>query len=100
MLKVIHGLTPMYMTDNIVMAEEMHDRDTRLSDSNDVNIPLAAALAPLVGLGSVQVIHIPTHNSDVNKRSFIYSGSVIWNNIPDETRMATEVSDFKRGTSV
>ena len=36
MLKVIHGLTPMHMTDNIVMAKETHDRDTRLSDSNDV----------------------------------------------------------------
>ena len=39
MYKAIHGQTPMYMTDNIVMAGETHDRDTRLSDSNDVNIP-------------------------------------------------------------
>ena len=75
MYKVIHGLTPMYMTDNIVMAGETHDRDTRLSDSNDVNIP--------------------PHNSDVLKRSFIYNGSVIWNNLPDEIRMATDVADFK-----
>ena len=61
MYKAIHGLTPMYMTDNIVIAGETHDRDTRLSDSNDVNIP--------------------PHNSDVLKRSFIYNGSVIWNNL-------------------
>ena len=51
MYQAIHGLTPMYMTDNIVMAGETHDRDTRLSDSNDVNIP--------------------PHNSDVLKQSFI-----------------------------
>ena len=75
MYKAIHGLTPMYMTDNIVMAGETHGRDTRLSDSNDVNIP--------------------PHNSDVLKRSFIYNGSVIWNNLPDEIRMATDVADFK-----
>ena len=75
MYKAIHGLTPMYMTDNIVMAGETPDRDTRLSDSNDVNIP--------------------PHNSDVLKRSFIYNGSVIWNNLPDEIRMATDVADFK-----
>ena len=75
MYKTIHGITPMYMTDNIVMAGETHDRNTRLSDSNDVNIP--------------------PHNSDVPKRSFIYNGSVIWNNLPDEIRMATDVADFK-----
>ena len=75
MFKAICGLTPMYMTDNIVMAAETHDRDTRLSNSNDVNIP--------------------PHNSDVLKRSFIYNGSVIWNKLPDEIRMATDVSDFK-----
>ena len=29
MFKAIRGLTPMYMTDSIVMAAETHDRDTR-----------------------------------------------------------------------
>ena len=37
--KAIHGLTPIYITDNIVMAGETHDWDTRQFDSNDVNIP-------------------------------------------------------------
>ena len=75
MFKAIHGLTPMYMTDNIVMDGETHDRDTRLSDSNDVNTPL--------------------HNSDILKRSFIHNGNAIWNNLPDEIRLATDMSDFK-----
>ena len=74
MYKAIHGLPPMYMTDNIVMARETHNRDTRLSDSNDVNI------AP--------------HDSDVLERSFIYNGSVIWNSLLDEIRVATDLSDF------
>ena len=64
----------MYMTDNSVTDGETHDQDTRLSDSNDVNIP--------------------QHNSDLHKRSFIYNGSIIWNNLPDEIKMATDVSDF------
>ena len=38
-LMAIHGLTPIYMTDNIVMVAETHDRDTRLSNSNNVNMP-------------------------------------------------------------
>ena len=75
MFKAIHGLTPMYMTDSIVMAGETHDRDARLSDSNDVKIP--------------------PHNSNILKRSSIFNGSVIWNNISDEIRMAADVSDFK-----
>ena len=74
MYKAIHGLTPIYMTNNIVMAGETHGRDTRLSDSNDVNIP--------------------PHNSDVLKRSLIYNGTVICNNLPDEIRMATWCGRF------
>ena len=46
----------MYMTDNIVMAGETYDRDTRRYDSNDVSIP--------------------AHNSDVLKRSLIYNGKI------------------------
>ena len=64
MYKAIHGLTPMYMTNNIIMAGETHHRGTRLSDSNDVNQP--------------------PHNLDVPKWSFIYNGSVMCNYLPDK----------------
>ena len=75
MYKSVHGLAPVYLTDNVVMAGEIHDRDTRLSHSNDV--------------------HIPPYNTDVLKRSFIFNGGVIWNKLPDEIRMANDVLDFK-----
>ena len=75
MYKSVHGLAPMYLTDNVVMAGEIHDRDTRLSQSNDV--------------------HIPPHNTDILKRSFIFNGGVIWNKLLDEIRMANDVLDFK-----
>ena len=35
-IKSVHGLARMYLTDNVVMAGKIHDRDTRLSHSNDV----------------------------------------------------------------
>ena len=66
---------PMYLTDNVVMAGEIHDRDTRLSHSNDVLIP--------------------PHHTDILKRSFIFHGGVIWNKLPDEIRMANDVLDLK-----
>ena len=31
----------------------------------------------------------------IAERLFYYNGSVIWNNLPDEIRMATDVLDFK-----
>ena len=67
------------ITDNVVMAGEIHDRDTRLSHSNDV--------------------HIPPHNTDILKRSFIFNGGVIWNKLPDEIGMANDVLDLNGDAS-
>ena len=59
MFKAINGLTPPYLTDSIVRANEAHDRNTRLANSYDV--------------------HVPSHDSEILKRSFVYIGSVLWN---------------------
>ena len=74
MYKSVHGLAPIYLTENVVMAGEIHDRDTRLSHSNDV--------------------HIPPH-TDILKWSFIFNGGIIRNKLPDEIRMANDVLAFK-----
>ena len=74
MYKSVHGLAPMYLTDNVVMAGEVNDRDTQLSHSNDV--------------------HIPPHNTDILKWSFIFNGGVIWNKLQDEIRTANDVFLF------
>ena len=50
------------INDAIVMANDIHDRDTRLANSID--------------------FHVPPHKFDTMKRSFMYTGSVIWNNPP------------------
>ena len=57
MFKAINGLTPNFISDNEAMASDMHDKDTRLSRSNDV--------------------HIPPHNSAILKQSFMYNGIVV-----------------------
>ena len=75
MYKSIHGLTPLHLTDSLVMANDVHDRNTRLTNSNDV--------------------HVPPHKSNILKRSFIYNGSVVWNNLPSEIKMAENVNHFK-----
>ena len=80
MFKAIHGLTLMYMTNNIVMARETYDPDTRLFDSNNVNTP--------------------PHNSDALKQSSIYNGSVMWNNLPDEIRWLPMCQMLNGDTSV
>ena len=76
MFKATNGLTPNYISDNVTMTRDMHDRDTRLSRSNDV--------------------HIPLHNSAILKRSFMYNGSVVWNNLSEELKALPCLSDFKK----
>ena len=76
MFKAINGLTPPYLTDSIVRAIEAHDRNTRLANSYDV--------------------HVPSHNSEILKRSFVYNGSVLWNSLRHEVKLADNVNDFKR----
>ena len=76
MFKAMNGLTPPYLTDSIVRANEAHDRNTRLANSYDV--------------------HVPSHNSEILKRSFVYKGSVLWNSIHHEVKLADNVNAFKR----
>ena len=57
------------------MASEAHDRNTRLTNSYDV--------------------HVPSHNGEILKRSFVYNGSVLWNSLRYELKLADNVN-FKR----
>ena len=68
------------------MTGETHDRDVMLSNSYNNNL--------------IYYINIPPHNSDIPKRSFLYNGTVIWNSLPDETKMATDFAFLGADTSV
>ena len=80
MFKAINGLTPNYISDNVTMARDMHDMDTHPSRSNDV--------------------HIPPHNSAILKRSFMYNGSVVWNNLSEELKALPCLNDFKKANKM
>ena len=50
MFKAINGLTPPYLTDSIVRANETHDRNTRLANSYDVHVPSHNHFYPISGI--------------------------------------------------
>ena len=75
MYKSINGLMPLQLTDALVRACAAHDRNTRLSNSKDV--------------------HVPHHKFNILKRSFIYNGSAIWNNLPLEIKRAKNLNQFR-----
>ena len=76
MFKAVNGLTPPYLIDSIIRANEAHDRNTRLAHSDDV--------------------HVPSHDSRILKRFFVYNGSVLWNSLRYEVKAADNVNAFKR----
>ena len=71
MFKAINGLASPYLTDSIVRASETHDRNTRLANSYDV--------------------HVPSNNSEILKRSFVYNGSGLRNSFCNEVKLADNV---------
>ena len=75
MYKSINGLTPLHLTDALERACDVHDRNDRLSNSKDV--------------------HVPPPKSNILKRSFIYNGSVIWNNLLSDIKRAENLNQFK-----
>ena len=58
------------------MASEVHERNTRLTNSLNVSVP--------------------SHKTNILKCSFIYNGSVTWNNLPTDLKLAVDLQSFKR----
>ena len=71
----IHGNAPRYLSDSIDMASHMHDRNTRLNMSSNVNVPLGR-----------------THYM---RSSFIYRGAVVWNALPNAVKDSGSLSAFR-----
>ena len=75
MFKCIHDLAPSYLSNQIIMACEVHDRNTRLTNSMDVYVPEA--------------------KTDMYKQSFQYNGAIVWNSLPVHIKNCTSLSMFK-----
>lgn len=75
MYQAIHGNSPDYLCNSIVMACESNDLSTRSHNTLNVEVPFC--------------------RTDVMKRSFIYRGSKLWNNLPDNVQNSESVNVFK-----
>ena len=75
MYKVLNNLAPEYLKDLFRETNQVHDHDLRNSDLN---------LLP------------PKPKSNLLKKSFSYSGAVIWNSLPRHVRLANSLTEFKR----
>ena len=72
----IHGNAPRYLSDSIDMAFHMHDRNTRLNMSSDVN-------------------NVPLGRTHYMRSSFIYRGAVTWNALPNAVKNSGSLSAFR-----
>ena len=75
MYKVMHNLTPPYLTNIFKFSSEVHDRSLRSTSEN--------------------LLYVPKSNTELYRNSLAYSGSKIWNSIPDNIRNATCLQQFR-----
>ncbi len=76
MFKSMHGLNPHWINNNILMACENQDRNTRFA--NNMNVV------------------VPKPNIETFRNSFMYQGAISWNNLPPDLKYATTHDSFKR----
>ena len=74
--KCINGLVPHYLSDQIIMTSDVHDRITRQSQTKH--------------------IYIKPTKSDCLKKSFFVNGARIWNNLPNHIRESNSITIFKQ----
>jgi exonuclease III len=71
--KCLNNLVPEYLSGYFVKNSNIHSYNTRRKDD----------------------LHLPKPNLSLGKRSFIYSGSLLYNNLPDRIKKAGTLSNFK-----
>ncbi len=76
MFKSMHGLNPHCINNNILMACENHDRNTRFA--NNMNVV------------------VPKTNVETFRNLFLYQGAISWNSLPPNLKFATTHDSFKR----
>ena len=77
MYKIMHDLTPPYLANIFKLSKEVHDRTLRSTSEN--------------------LLYVPKPNIELFRNSLAYSGSKIWNSIPDCLRNATSLQQFRNG---
>ena len=73
--KILNGLAPAYLNDIFIPTSNVHNRNLRSASECQ--------------------FYSPRPNTEFFRKSFSYSGSVIWNTIPIHIKNATSVAAFK-----
>ena len=76
MYKTLHGRTPDYLRSRFVYRDNVSAYRLRNTENK-------------------LAIVLPQPRTDYLKRSFLYSGAQLWNNLPVDLRQASSVTDFK-----
>ena len=75
MLKCIHGLAPHYLSNDVTMVVDIHGYNTRSSENMD--------------------LYVPRCTKELCTCSFIYKGSMLWNDLPDILKESSSLDVFK-----
>lgn len=73
--KILNNLAPSYLSNLF-----LHTCDTHSLNLRSV---------------ATDLLHIPKPNTELYRKSFAYSGSKIWNSLPENARTSTSLDDFK-----
>ena len=76
MFKCIHGLAPHYLCKDVTMYVDINGYDTRSAENMD--------------------LYLPCCSREIYKRSFLYKGSSLWNQLLPCLKESTSIVDFKR----
>ena len=75
MYKIFNNLTPSYLQEFFTFTSDIHQRSLRSTSDN--------------------LLYIPKPNIELYRNSLSYSGSKIWNAIPDHVKQSTSIAEFK-----
>ena len=75
MFKCIHGLVPHYLSNDVTMVVDIHGYNTMSSENMDP--------------------YVPRCTKELCKRSFLYKGNMLWNDLPDILKESSSLDVFK-----
>ena len=75
MYRIINNVFPDYLNNFVSYTSDVSCRDTRSTNCNQ--------------------LYTPTPNCELFRKSFMYSGPVIWNSLPLDVKNATSINTFK-----
>ena len=76
MYKIMHNLAPSYLSNIFTLSIEVHERSFRSTTEN--------------------LLYVPKPKIELYRNSLAYSGSKIWNSIPEHIQNSTSLQQFRK----